>query len=58
VRERPPKEVVCVAGLRDHLESRLREQPCDPFAQQHVVFPDHHAQRRRHSPTVLQHGRR
>ena len=44
MRERLAQEIVGVAGLRDDVAARLREQPRDALAHQHVVLPDHDPQ--------------
>jgi hypothetical protein len=46
VRARLAQEVDGVARLRDDVQSRLREDPRDPRAEEDVVLADHHADRR------------
>ena len=49
VGERPAEEVVGIVGLRDHIQTSLRQQASDTLAHQHVVLADHDAQRFRHT---------
>ena len=45
VREALAQEIRGVAGLSNHIEPRVDEQPRDALTQQHVVFADHHPDR-------------
>jgi hypothetical protein len=42
VAKRAAQKVLCVAGLRHHLEARLGKQAADALAQEDVVLADHH----------------
>jgi len=44
VREALAQQILGVAGLSNHIEPGLGEQPRDPFTQQHVVLADHDPQ--------------